>query len=103
MTPQEEASRLLEYIRKRRERLRRLRWWFGHMLDNQMLDPAFDDMTIADLVTGKPVWYDDTTVSYKRKRGRLMDPRHTAIGPYVSPDDLVSVAYRHKFRPEDWL
>ena len=64
----DEAARFLRYIELKRARRKWCRWWFGPMLDNQMIDPAFDDMTTDDLVTGNPVWYDDTTLSDKRKK-----------------------------------
>ena len=47
-----------------------LRWWFGPMLDNQMIDPAFDDMAIDDLVTGAPIWYDDNVLSSSNIRSK---------------------------------
>ena len=59
---EEEAARLAS------ERLRRLRYYFGPMLDNQMIDLEFDETTYDDIVRERPIWYDDTTLSSSATR-----------------------------------
>ena len=56
------AARFLTY--KRRSRARWARWFFG-MNTGSTVDPDFDDVDTADLMTGGPIWYDDTSVCLK--------------------------------------
>ena len=58
----EAATRLLAYIRRKRARRKWARWWHGPMLDNRMIDRAFDDISYDDILSGREVW-SDTSVS----------------------------------------